>query len=160
MQERTEQLVEIGESEKRTGLVEQEVEEQLFGTPIMRINEYSGKDKEWVELMRWDIPMGHLGDLHSVVLITDNTQKTRYRLVIGNIDQYVPTDRPAYSPLEMVWRRNQVPGGTSVYVEVLSIDGTEITVNSLLTGSIKWMDILSDIRENKVTSPSKERERR
>ncbi|MBA7642937.1 hypothetical protein ES703_50646 [subsurface metagenome] len=142
-------LVEVKESEKRTLAVEEEEEEQLFGTPVMRINRYSGSDKEWVELVRWDIPASHLGDLHSVTLISDQIAKTLYRLVIGNLDQDIPLDRPAYSPLEMVWRRNQVPAKTSVYVEVMSLDGTEIAVNALLTGSVKWVDIIPDIRDNK-----------
>jgi len=142
MQERTRPpapLIEVKEGEKRTTAVEEEEEEQLFGTPVMRINRYSGKDKEWVELVRWDILPRHLGDLHAITLISDDIEKTRYRLVVGNIDQDIPRDRQAYTPLEIVWRRNQVPGGTSVYIEVMSIDGTEIAVNALLTGSVKWM---------------------
>ena len=152
MQERTQPpapLVEVKESEKRTLAVEQDGEEQLFGTPVMRINRYSGKDKEWVELVRWDVPESHLGDLHSITLISDQIAKTRYRLVIGNLDQAVPMDRPAYSPLEMVWRRNQVPAKTSVYIQVMSLDGTEIAVNALLTGAVKWVDIADKNRDNK-----------
>jgi len=138
MQERTQPpapLVEVKESEKRTLAVEQDGEEQLFGTPVMRINRYSGKDKEWVELVRWDVPESHLGDLHSITLISDQIAKTRYRL--------------AYSPLEMVWRRNQVPAKTSVYIQVMSLDGTEIAVNALLTGAVKWVDIADKNRDNK-----------
>ena len=120
MQERTRPpapLVEVKEDEKRTLAVVE----------------------EWVELVRWDIPESHLGDLHSITLLSDAVGKTRYRLVVGNIDQDIPRDRQAYTPLSIVWRRNQVPGGTAVYVEVMSTDGTEIAVNGLLTGSVKWM---------------------
>ena len=87
--------------------------------------------------MRWDIPMGFTGDLHEISLLSDQDSKTRYRLVIGNIDQHLPTDRQTSTPLEMPWRRTVIPGGTSVYVEVVSPDGTTITVDGMITGSVR-----------------------
>ncbi|GAI00477.1 unnamed protein product [marine sediment metagenome] len=116
-------------------------EGELSGVPVLKINRYSGGDQSWVELVRWDIPEGHQGDLHQIVVRMDDVSKTRLRLVIGDVDQKIPTDRDMYSPLELSWRRNRVPGRTTVYVEVLSIDGTAIVVHGLLLGAVKWIDI-------------------
>lgn len=145
-------LVEVTEAEKRTEplpvsprpalpsveqIIEQQAQQSLYGIPYVKINRYSGNDQDWVELVRWDIPVGYTGDLHEISLLSDNDSKTRYRVVIGNIDQGIPTDRQTSTPLEMPWRRTVLPGGTSVYVEVVSPDGTAIVVDGMITGSVR-----------------------
>ena len=145
-------LVPVREDEKRTEplpvsprpalpsteqIAAQQAQQSLYGIPVVKINRYSGNDTEWTELVRWDIPMGFTGDLHEISLLSDQDSKTRYRLVIGNIDQHLPTDRQTSTPLEMPWRRTVIPGGTSVYVEVVSPDGTTITVDGMITGSVR-----------------------
>ena len=143
-------LVKVAEAEKRIEplpvspraampsseqIQEQQAQQALYGIPVVRLNRYSGSDQDWVELVRWDIPMGYTGDLHEISLLSDNDSKTRYRIVIGNIDQNLPTDRQTSTPLEMPWRHTVLPGGTSVYVEVVSPDGTAIIVDGMITGS-------------------------
>ena len=145
-------LVEVSEDEKRTEplpvaarpplpsgeqLIEQQAQQILYGIPIVRLNRYSGDSKDWKELVRWDIPQGYTGDLHEISLVSDQDSKTRYRLVIGNIDQNLPTDRQTNTPLEMPWRQTVLPGGTSVWVEVSSPDGTAIAVDGMITGSVR-----------------------
>ena len=145
-------LVEVAQPEKRTEplqvfpraplpsaeqIIEQQAQQSLYGIPVVRLNRYWGSDKDWVELVRWDIPTGFTGDLHEISLLSDNDSKTRYRIVIGNIDQNLPTDRQTSTPLEMPWRRTVLPGGSSVYVEVVSPDGTAIVVDGMITGSVR-----------------------
>ncbi len=145
-------LVEVREDEKRTEplpvsarpslpsgekLIQEQAQQVLYGIPIVRLNHYEGSDRDWVELVRWDIPEGYTGDLHEISLLSDLDSKTRYRLVIGNIDQNLPTDRKTNTPLDMPWRRTVLPGGTSVYVEVVSPDGTAIAVDGMITGSVR-----------------------
>ena len=145
-------LVKVTEAEKRTEplpvsprpalpsaeeIAVQQATQVLYGIPVVRINRYSGSDQNWVELVRWDIPTGYTGDLHEISLLSDNDSKTRYRIVIGNIDQNIPTDRQTNTPLDMPWRRTVLPGGTSVYVEVVSPDGTAIVVDGMITGSVR-----------------------
>jgi len=145
-------LVEVAQPEKRTEplpvvpraplpsaqqIVEQQAQQALYGIPVVRLNRFSGSDQDWIELVRWDIPVGFTGDLHEISLLSDNDSKTRYRLVIGNIDQGIPTDRQTNTPLEMPWRRTVLPGGTSVYVEVRTTDGTAIIVDGMITGSVR-----------------------
>ena len=112
----TSPLIKVSEKEKRTEplpvtprpalpsaeqIATQVAEQSLYGIPVVRLNRYSGSDTEWRELVRWDIPEGFTGDLHEISLLSDQDSKTRYRVVIGNIDQQFPTDRQTSTPLEM-----------------------------------------------------------
>jgi len=145
-------LVEVSEDEKRTEplpvvprpplpsgeqLAQQEAAQTLYGIPVVKLNRYGGNSEEWKELVRWDIPEGYTGDLHEISLLSNLDSKTRYRLVIGNIDQYFPTDRATNTPLEMPWRHTVIPGGTSVWAEVRTTDGTAIIVDGMITGSVR-----------------------
>ncbi len=145
-------LVTVREDEKRTEplpvrprpalpsseqIAIQEATQVLYGIPVVKVNRYSGNDLDWVELVRWDIPAGYTGDLHEISLLSDNDSKTRYRVIIGNIDQEFPTDRQTNTPLVMPWRRTVLPGGSSVYVEVTTPDGTAIIVDGMITGSVR-----------------------
>jgi len=116
-------------------IAEQEAAQVLFGIPILEINRYTGSDEDWQPLVRWDIPLGRTGDLHEISLLSDNDAVTRYRIVIGNIDQEIPTDRQTSTPLDLTWRRTVIAGGTSVYIEVLSNTGVAIIVDGMITGS-------------------------
>lgn len=107
----------------------------IYSFPVLRMNRYSGDDQEWQELVRWDIPAGFVGDLHEISVVSDNDSVTRYRVIIGNIDQQLPTDRATQTPVNFPWRSNDIPGGTSVYIAVLSTDGTTINVDGLITGT-------------------------
>lgn len=109
-------------------------QQTLFGLPVLRIDRYSGTDQEWVMLVRWDIPEGFTGDLHEVALVSDDDEKTRYRVILASRDQNVP-DKQSTSPLTFSWRRGVLPGGTTVTVEVRSTDGTTIAVEGHITGT-------------------------
>jgi len=109
----------------------------LVGQPVSRVNKYSGADLDWVELLRWDIPLGYMGDLHEISLLSDNDATTRYRVFLANIDQQWPTDRAQTTPLTQPWNDTKIPGGTSVYIQVRSTDGTSINVEASLTATVR-----------------------
>lgn len=116
-------------------IAEQQAIQVIYGLPILRINRYSGSDQDWVELVRWDIPEGRTGDLREIALLSDNNAATRYRIVLANIDQKAPVDRLITTPTAFPWRNTVIPGGTSVYVEVMSITGAAINVEGSITGT-------------------------
>ena len=116
-------------------IAEHEAAQLLFGVPILKTSRYAGGDRGWQPLVRWDIRQGRTGDLHEIALLSDNDSLTRYRIVIGNIDQNHPTDRQTSTPVSYTWHRGVIPGGTSVYVEVMSTDGTSINVDAAITGT-------------------------
>ena len=145
-------LVEIEEPEKRTvpmpvaprpplptaeDLATQQAYQQIYGGPVLIINRYSGIDQDWTELIRWDIPIGFTGDLRSLAIVSDNDEKTRYRIFLANIDQNIPTDRQTTTPQDWPWDRTILPGGTSCWIEVRSTDGTAINVDATLTGIVR-----------------------
>lgn len=109
----------------------------LVGQPVAQVNRYSGAHTDWVELIRWDIPVGYIGDLHEFSLLSDNDTKTRYRVWLANINQEWPTDRLTTTPLTLPFRNTKIPGGTSVYIEILSTDGTSIIIEASLSGTVR-----------------------
>ena len=117
-------------------LQEVEARQLLFGQPVLRVNKYSGASTDWVMLVRWDIPVGFTGDLEEVAVLSDNDSRTRYRILLSNVDQSLPTDREFTTPLNFKWAKNTViEGGTSVTVEVLSPDGLDINVDGTIVGT-------------------------
>lgn len=107
-----------------------------FTYPILRMNRYSGSDGTWQELVKWDVDDGWVGDLHEISLLSSNDAKTKYRIILANVDQNVPTDRPTTTPLTLPWRNVRIPPGFTVRIDVASIDGTAIVVDGMITGSV------------------------
>lgn len=114
---------------------EEEARQIIYGDPVLKLNRYSGGSQEWQELLRWDIPVGKSGDLHEISLLSDNDAKTRFRIVLGHIDQNIPTDRQTSTPFNVPFQRGVIPGGTSCYVEVRSTDGTSINVDGMMSAT-------------------------
>jgi hypothetical protein len=107
-----------------------------FTYPILRMNRYSGTDTSWQELVRWDIPDGWVGDLSEISINSSDDTHTKWRFILANVDQNVPTDRPISTPWTGPWRNVRVPGGFTIRVDVCSTDGTLITVDGSITGSV------------------------
>lgn len=145
-------LIEIAEPEKRevplpiTGrpplpsaeqIAAEEAYQALHGVPVCRMNRYEGNDQDWVELVRWDIPLGYTGDLHEISVYSNNDDKTRYRIFLANVDQDIPTDRIISSPFTLPFYRTIIPSGYSCWVEVMSTDGTSIIVDGMITATVR-----------------------
>lgn len=109
----------------------------IVGQPVAKWNKFSGTDQDWRELIRWDVPVGYIGDLHELSILSDNDTKTRYRVWLANVDQQWPTDRVTTTPLDLPFRDTKVPGGTTIYIEVRSTDGTSINVEASLTATVR-----------------------
>jgi len=118
-------------------VAEQQAYQLLYGGPILKLNRYSGSDLDWVELVGWLVPIGYTGDLHEISLLSDNDEKTRYRVFLANVDQQVPTDRQTSTPLTLPWERTILPGGSSIRIDVRSTDGTAIVVDGTITGTVR-----------------------
>jgi hypothetical protein len=110
---------------------------ELVGFPVLRWTRYASGDIQWRELLSWQIPDGYVGDLHEISVQSDNDAKTRYRITIAEIDMQIPIDRELSTPADLPWRDVKIPGPATVMVEVRSTDGTTITVDGLITGTIR-----------------------
>jgi len=115
----------------------QQAYQTIYGGPVLKVNRYVGSSQNWVELVRWDIPLGYNGDLHEIALVSSLDEKTRYRVFIANVDQSIPTNVQTLTPQSWKWDRTIVPGGTAIWVEVMSTDGTGINVDATLTGTLR-----------------------
>lgn len=111
--------------------------QMIYGTPVLKWNRLTISKTEWQELVRWDIPIGYTGDLRELALRSSNDEKTRWRVVLGNVDQDIPSDKQLTTPTAFPWRHTVIPGGTSCFVEVLSSDGTSFTVDASITGTVR-----------------------
>lgn len=115
---------------------EEEVARQtIYGQPILKVNRVVTGEKDWQMLVRWTIPELATGDLHEIALRSNNDEKTRYRIIFNGVDQRLPLDRQTSTPTNYPWRRNVLPPRSSVTVEVLSTDGTSITVDGSISGT-------------------------
>ncbi|KKN35593.1 hypothetical protein LCGC14_0782030 [marine sediment metagenome] len=107
----------------------------LQGWPVAKINRYTGTQAKWQTLVTWKIDSGRIGNLHEISLVSSDDSKTRYRIIIANVDQKVPVDRQTTSPFNLTFRENVIPTGSEVYVQVRSTDETSITVDGIITGT-------------------------
>ena len=55
----------------------------------------------------------------------------------ADIDQQWPTDRQTTTPFSLPFRDTKIPGGTSIYIELRSTDGTTINVEASLSGTVR-----------------------
>jgi hypothetical protein len=106
--------------------------------PILRWTRYVGTDTSFVQILSWDIPSGYVGDLHEFSLVSSNDDKTRWRITIGGFDQVVPQDRTLLTPITPPWRDTILPGPTQVLIEALSVDGTSITIDAMISGTLRF----------------------
>jgi len=107
----------------------------LVGLPIFRWDRQVVVALAWEEVLRWDIPAGTTGDLGEIALMTNDAAHTRYRVTIAGVDQNVPNLQLS-TPVRMPWATgNVLAAGTSVVIDVLSTDGTPVTVDALITGT-------------------------
>ncbi len=109
----------------------------IVGQPVAKVNRLTTASQDWQELLRWDVPVGYIGDLHELSVLSDNDTKTRYRVWLANVNQQWPLDRLTTTPLTLPFRETKIPGGTSVYIEILSTDGTSINLEASLTATVR-----------------------
>ncbi len=115
---------------------EQIARQTLFGQPVLKTGYYSGGSKEWVMLVRWDVPEGFIGDLEELALLSNNDSVTRFRILINGTDQGLPVDRQISTPVSWPWHKTTIiPGGAAVTVEVRSTDETSINVDASITAT-------------------------
>jgi len=105
------------------------------GTPIAKVDRYSGTDTDYQTVVAWTVTTGKIGDLKEVSMVSNNYTKTHFRLVIAEVAQFA--DKTIQAPLSLPF-----PEGTwdlkpadVVVLEAKSSDGTSITVDGSITGA-------------------------
>jgi hypothetical protein len=129
---------ELAPEEAGEGGAEEVTEPVKVALPIPRWSRYQGADQDFRELISWSIPLGYVGDLHEIALVSDNDAKTRWRIVIAGTNMNIPTDRTLATPVDWPFRDTLLPGPTTVSVEVRSTDGTTITADGTISGTLRF----------------------
>ena len=102
--------------------------------PALLVDRCLVSSQAFVNVLRWEIAEDFLGDLHEIRFSSSDESRTRYRVVIAGKDQNLP-DRQIV-PRAWVWREGVIGGPTSVTVEARSTDGTEVTIDASITGTV------------------------
>jgi hypothetical protein len=102
------------------------------GTPIAKVDRYSGTDQTYKTVVSWTVSTGKRGDLKEVSMVTDNYSKTHFKLSIAGVEQF--KDKVIQAPLTLPFPDNCIRAGQSVVLECKSTDGTNITVDGSITG--------------------------
>lgn len=96
------------------------------------IGRYSGSATTYQELARWTVTAGKLGELKEVSMVTDEWEKTRWKLVIGATTVF--TDLALQAILTLPFFDLRLAAATAVTLSVKSSDGTAIVADGSITG--------------------------
>jgi len=104
----------------------------IVGTPIAKVDRYSGTDQAYQTVVSWTVSTGKSGDLKEVSMVTDNYDKTHFKLTIAGEVQF--EDKLIQAPLTLPLPENKLNAGDVVLLECKSTDGTSIKVDGSITG--------------------------
>jgi len=103
-----------------------------LGEPVVKLDRYSGSDTTYQTLVSWVVASGKKGSLKEISMLSDNFDKTYFRLRIGGETKF--EDKQIQSPLTLSFPDNELDEGTEVLLECKSTDGSVITVDGTIIG--------------------------
>ncbi len=96
------------------------------GTPLAGLSSLITSDTGYGTVATWTVTTGSKGALFEISIVTNNYNKTKWKLTIGGVEQFADETIP--QPLTFSWPSgNEIESGTVILVEAASIDGTEVT---------------------------------
>lgn len=104
----------------------------IAGTPIARVDRYSGTSTTYEEVVSWLVGTGKKGDLKEVSMYSDNFAKTHFKLVIRSTTQF--EDKLIQTSLSLPFPDCELPEGATVALYAKSTNGTSITVDGSISG--------------------------
>ncbi len=105
-----------------------------LGRPISKLDRVTTTSQTYVDVIEWEIPARHSGELFEVSMASDNFTKTQFRLVLANEEQW--TDKYLISALTQPFRGNRLAELMKVVIQAQSSDGTEITAYGAIAGKL------------------------
>jgi hypothetical protein len=102
------------------------------GTPVARLNRYTGSDQTYQEVVKWTVSTGKKGSLKEISMYSDNFEKTFWKLTIAGKVQF--EDKVIPATLTLPFPDNELSEGDTVLIECKSADGTLITVDGSISG--------------------------
>jgi hypothetical protein len=104
----------------------------LEGTPVAKVDRYSGSDTTYQTVVSWTVSSRKRGWLQEVSMITNNFEKTQFRLKVAGETLF--EDKQIQSSLTLPFPWNELDEGSVVLLECRSTDGTTILVDGSITG--------------------------
>jgi len=102
------------------------------GTPIARLNRYSGSDQTYQEVVKWTVSTGKRGNLKEISMYSDNFDKTYWRFTVAGKVQF--EDKLIPATLTLPFPDNELSEGDVVLIECKSTDGTSIKADGSISG--------------------------
>lgn len=103
-----------------------------YGSPVAKLDRYSGTDQTYQEVVKWRIEERTQGHLKEVSMVTDQYSKTHFQLRIGG--KIFFEDKIIQAPLTLPFPETRLRSTAEVLLECKSTDGTSITVDGSITG--------------------------
>jgi len=88
--------------------------------------------QDWVELAKWTIPAGKVGELKEILIISEDYARTYAKITIGDItwcNNWSPT-----SSMPLIFEDLKLSAGQEVIVEIKVTDTVDIEVNAIIVG--------------------------
>ena len=96
------------------------------------VGRHNGTDQTYQEVAKWTISTDKIGELKEIVLLSDNYEKTYWKVTIGSVT--FAEDWIVMAAIPLVFADLKLAAAAVVKVEAKSTDGTEITVDVEICG--------------------------
>ena len=105
-----------------------------MGRPISKLDQQTTALLTYVDIVVWEIPAGHTGELVEVWMATTDYGKTQFRLVLANEEQW--TNKYLVSAFTQRFKGNRLTENMKVIIQAKSSDGIEQTVYGSISGKL------------------------
>ena len=99
---------------------------------ITKLARKSSSNTDYVTVVEWQVGENKIGILRFVEFMSDNYEKTRFRLTINGVVQF--TDLELGASLTLEWPDVKLAAGAVVLLQARSTDTTEVNVDGDILG--------------------------
>jgi len=99
--------------------------------PVAKVDRYTGTDQTYKEIVKWRVQERTEGELKEVSIVSNNYDKTYFKLIIGGITFF--TDKKIQAPLTLPFPETKLRPAQEVILQCKSVDGTSIVVDASIT---------------------------
>ena len=100
--------------------------------PVAKVDRYSGTDQTYKEIVKWRVQERTTGELKEVSVVSNNYDKTHFKLLIAGIPFF--QDKKIQAPLTLPFPETRLRPAQEVILQCKSTDGTSITADGSITG--------------------------
>lgn len=105
-----------------------------LGRPVSKLDDVTTTSQTYVDIVDWEIPAGHTGELVEVWMATTDYDKTQFRLELANVEQW--RDKYLVSAFTQRFKGNRLTETMKVLIQAKSSDGSGLTVYGSIAGKL------------------------